>query len=407
MESVVISIVIAAVVVAAFLLVRVIPRILAPISRLVAGEQGSLTPSGFMLDGSRLRRTVELHTVVSRLGLVTRLNLPLSAALETAAHGESRRVARIFRQISHLVREGHSLSRALEASFPGCPETLTAALRRAEECGQLARALTDQERMIAATVELPMAHQPYARHALLYAALLILIVVMLMLWFALFLFPKIRAIFNDFDATLPRVTQVLIDVAMSAYPVGVLIALVFLAAGIVVLVVDAALGKERALSVTIVRAVRSALPIARSIDFGLGMTKAIRTMALGLRSGSPSAFGATLPAVVSPTNHVRDRLTAFSLSVAGGVAPHQAARDARLGDVLVSALRMVERGDDAERALGHAADYYEAIAYRWWHALAALTLPLVTLALAAMVGFVVLALFLPLVSLINQVAETL
>ncbi len=407
MESLVISIVIAAVVVAVFALGRWIPRSLSNLARLMAGEPGSLTPGGFMPGGSRRRRTVELQTVVSRLALVTRLNLPLVGALDAAARGESRPVARILRQISLLVREGHSVSHALEVSVPACPETLTAALRQAEGCGQLTQALVDQERMIAAVVNLPFDREPYARNAILYAGIVIFIVAMMVLWLALFLFPKFIVMFADYDAPLPWMTQVLIDASTSAYPIGALIVLGTIASVLMILAVDAALGHERAASVAIVRAVRSALPITRSIDFGLGVAKAIRMMALGLRSGSPSAFGATLPTVVCRTNHVRRRLSAFSLSVAGGVAPHQAAREARLGDVLVGALRMVERGEDPDRALGHAADYYEAIAYRWWHALAALTLPQVTLALAALVGFVVLALFLPLVSLINHVAESI
>lgn len=407
MESIIIAIVIAAAVLAAFVLVRVVPRLLTAVQRLLAGEQGSLTPGGLMLQGSRVRRMIELQTVVSRLALVTRLNLPLVGALDAAAQGESRPVAQILRQISLLVHEGHSLSRALEISFPSCPETLTAALRQAEACGQLTRALDDQERMIAATVNLPFDRKPYARNAMLYAGIVIFFVAVMVLWLSLFLFPKFMEIFSDYDASVPWMTQMLMDAATFAFPMGALIVSGAIACVLVIVLVDAALGNERSISVAIVKAVRSALPVTHSIDYGLGMAKAIRIMALGLRSGSATAFGATLPAVVCRTNHVRSRLAAFSLSVAGGAAPHQAAREARLGDVLVGALRMVERGEDPDRALGHAADYYEAIAYRWWHALVAATLPLVTLALAALVGFVVLALFLPLVSLIDQVMETL
>ena len=75
--------------------------------------------------------------------------------------------------------------------------------------------------------------------------------------------------------------------------------------------------------------------------------------------------------------------------------------------MFVSALKMVERGEDAERVLGHAADYYEAIALRWWHAVSAASGPLVTLLIAGMVAFVALSLFLPLVTLIDAVADSI
>ena len=137
------------------------------------------------------------------------------------------------------------------------------------------------------------------------------------------------------------------------------------------------------------------------------MAKAIRAMALSIRSGSERSFADALPSVVSTTNHLRNRLDDFAQAVAGGVAPAQAAQEAALGDMFVAALRMVERGEDPEVVLGHAADYYEAIAHRWWHALTAISGPLVTLVLAALVGFVALALFTPLVVLINTVSESI
>ena len=154
-------------------------------------------------------------------------------------------------------------------------------------------------------------------------------------------------------------------------------------------------------------ALRWALPVTRSLDYGMGMAKAIRAMALSIRSGSEQSFAHALPTVVCATNHLRHRLEGFAQAMAGGIAPSTAAQAAGLGDVFVCALRMVERGEDPQRVLGHAADYYEAIAYRWWQALMALSGPLVTLALATLVGFIALALFTPLVALINAVAESI
>jgi type II secretory pathway component PulF len=113
-----------------------------------------------------------------------------------------------------------------------------------------------------------------------------------------------------------------------------------------------------------------------------------------------------LTSTVGTTNHLRYRLTGFVQEVQAGVVPHQAAQNAKLGDVFISALRMVERGEDATRVLNHAADYYEAIALRWWQAVSVVTGPLVTLLIAGVVGFVALAMFLPLVTLINTVADT-
>ena len=143
------------------------------------------------------------------------------------------------------------------------------------------------------------------------------------------------------------------------------------------------------------------------MDFGFGMSSAIRALAMGLRGCAPLDRAVTLVSVVGHANFLRSRLDDFSQQVKGGVLPHKAAAGARLGDVFVSALKMAERGEDIQTAFGHAADYYEATARRWWQSMTALSVPLVTLAMACLVGFIALALFIPLVDLINALADSI
>ncbi len=102
--------------VAVVALMRLAPKIKDTIAWLLSGEQGSLMSSGFMPRGSRIRQTVEFQSVVSRLALITRLNLPLCSALEAAAKGESRTVGRMLREMSRLIDTGVPVSAALEAA---------------------------------------------------------------------------------------------------------------------------------------------------------------------------------------------------------------------------------------------------------------------------------------------------
>ncbi len=377
------------------------------IAWLASGEQGSLTSGGFMPKGSRIRRTVELQSIVSRLAFITRLNLPLCSALEAAARGESRRTGRMLREIGRLIGTGVPVSTALESACQGYPVQLAAALRRAEECGQLTQALADQERLMAAGIDMRLRSTPHTRHAVAYATVMILFAASMLSGIMIIVMPKFREIFLDFDAPLPGITVMLMDVAswLVAYGWVFLGVVLLVVSGVVLVCVRAGAGEETRIIVRIVAALRWALPITRSLDYGLGMEKAIRSVALGIRTGSPTTFAGTLPSVVRATNHLRRRLAEFARGISDGVAPHKAAQDAKLGDVFVCALEMVEHGEDPERVLGHAADYYGAIAYRWWHALAAVSGPLVTLAIAAVVGFIALALFLPLIALIDAVSE--
>jgi type II secretory pathway component PulF len=388
---------------------RLAPKIKDTVAWLLSGEQGSLMSGGFMPRGSRLRQTVEFQSVVSRLALITRLNLPLCSALEAAAKGESRRMGRMLQEMSRSIGTGVSVSAALEAACRGYPVQVAAILRRAEECGQLRQALAEQELMMAANIDAQSRSTAHTRHAVAYATIMVLFAVLMVSGIAIVVMPKFRDIFSDYDAPLPAITLMLIDAAswFGAYGWIVLVVALLIVSGVVFVCARARAGDETGIVARIVAALRWAMPITRTLDYGLGMEKAIRSMALGIRTGSPTAFADTLPSVVRVTNHLRRRLADFARGISGGVAPHQAAQDAKLGDVLVCALEMVERGEDPERVLGHAADYYGAIAYRWWHALAAVSDPLVTLAMAAMVGFIALALFLPLIALIDVVSEGL
>ena len=394
---------------AAVVLMRLAPGIRDSITWVLSGEQGCLMYPGFLPKSSRVRQTIELHSVVSRLALITRLNLPLCPALEAAAEGESPRVGGVMRKMSRLIGTGCSVSAAFEAAVRGCPAPLAAVLRMAERCGQLPRALADQQRTLAAAIDMRLTSTPHARHAAAYATFMILLAGTMVLWIMILIMPRFRDIFFDFNTPLPTTTLILIDVAQwcAAYGWVILTAVFAITFGVVLVCARARMRNDAGIIARTVAALRWAFPATRTLDYGLGMARAIRSMALGMQVGAPNTVAPTLPAVVSTTNRLRERLAEFVGRISDGIAPHMAAQEAGLGDVFVSALKMVERGEDPERVLGHAADYYEAIAYRWWRALAAVSGPLVTLALGAMIGFVALALFLPHISLIKSASEAI
>ena len=68
------------------------PRLVDSLLQVFSGEQRSLMPRGFLRHSTRIRRTIELQTVISRLSLITRMNLPLGPALDAAAIGERGRI---------------------------------------------------------------------------------------------------------------------------------------------------------------------------------------------------------------------------------------------------------------------------------------------------------------------------
>jgi len=112
---------------------------------------------------------------------------------------------------------------------------------------------------------------------------------------------------------------------------------------------------------------------------------------------------ARLAASLDVNRHVRDRMRCFADLLDAGEGSVEACRTAGLGPVLAVALAAGARSGDMDAALRYAADYHEAIVTRWWITMHSLVWPLCTIAMGAILGFIAVALFLPLVQLINSV----
>lgn len=375
----------------------------------LSGEPGSLLVRGFTSRGRRFRRTVEMQAIVTHTAVAARVNLPLPQALRAAAQGETGWMQQALDSIADAISAGTPLSEAFRRAIPGCPPLMVAILRQGERCGQSARALTNVEEMLADRFR---ATPPWSRHAVTYAAVMFLGGMFIVSGIMIFVVPKFKCIFEDFDADLPPMTVQLIGIsdwffngATPPFLIGLALAL---GAGLIALVVERLGRSETPGPFTgAVGKLRWACPWTRQLDRGLGMATAIRTMAAGVEAGVPLDQACQLAPTVAVTNHLHWRLKDFAQRVREGEMPHQAARAAALGDVFVAVLRMIERGERADQSLAHAADYYQAIAHRWWHALSALSVPVVTLLCAVTVGFIALAMFLPLIQLINSVADTI
>ncbi|HNQ21542.1 MAG TPA: type II secretion system F family protein [Phycisphaerae bacterium] len=375
----------------------------------LSGETGSLLRRIYGTRGKRARRTVELQTLLGQVGVAVRLNLPLPTALRAAAAGELPRVSRMLKDMATLLEAGCPLSEALRLGVPGCPLLLPALVRRGEECGQLRQAFTDAEAMLEQRLRRQISR---AGPVGLYALVVLLIGIGIVGGVMVIVVPKFKVIFEDFDATLPPATVRLIEVSdwiVHGGGLGLvwLVLAVGVVAGVVLLVVQLSPRDRPGPVARAVAALRWAFPITRHIDFGLGMAGAIRALGWAMRSGLPLAVAVPPAQTVAQTNRLRSRLARFVALTQEGWAPADAAERERLGAVFTAALRIVQRGGDSGTVVRHAAEYYEANAQRWWHACTALSVPLMTLLLAGVVGSVALALFMPLVTLIQWTAESI
>ena len=222
--------------------------------------------------------------------------------------------------------------------------------------------------------------------------------------------PKFKEIFKDFGTPLPPLTLKVIAFCEFMTDSGLLLILMVLfligvAVGIYLHLRPRRVGSLRWTS-RVADWIRWHIPGWHSIEFSTGMTAALRTMRMAVRSGLDVASSARLAATVDVNNQLRPRISHFADLVEAGTNVRAAAGRAGLGDVTGVALSSGQRNADLDAGLRYAADYNEALTNRFWILVRNLSWPIATLILGVLVGLVVVALFEPLIALIDSVTNS-
>ena len=150
----------------------------------------------------------EAADLVARLKHLSAAGLPLGEGLRAAAEELSARPARALRDLAQAVDAGQSLDAALLALGDRVPAPLGILLSAGLRSNQLAQVL---EGYVEHQRRLALARQGWM--AVAYPALLIAMVVCLALFFAYFVATGVAHVFEDFGTELPAITQVLITIS--------------------------------------------------------------------------------------------------------------------------------------------------------------------------------------------------
>ena len=350
----------------------------------------------------RARSRFVERIVVGQIATVVRQNLPLATGLALAADSETGWPRTHLLRISKLLAQGLTLSEAMRVGFPDCPSLVLSLVAAGEKAGQLPAALDQAEDHL---VERARRRDEFDTSVWPYPAILLAFMCLTVAGIMVAVIPKFKEIFADFGVELPAMTRLLMSISewfVSGTPPGWILVLIP-----VVIVACFWLRRRRypdlQLRSRIADWIRWHVPGFRRAVFGQGMSVMLRLMRHAVRSGMNLAPAARLAAGVDVNACLRRRMTHFADLLARGMDVGQASDAAGLGRVATTALAAGQRAGNMDAALRYAADYHDAIVSRWWIVLKRLAWPLSTLVMASIVGFVVLALFTPLVTLINCV----
>ncbi len=350
--------------------------------------------------GLLARRRTFTRTAIGQSALIVRQGLPLPAGLAAAADGEHGKTKRILLRLSYWVGQGLCLSGALARRCPGCPGLVVSTVAAGERMGQLPRALE--------ALEGYLAHEDKWRARFRinwpYAVFIPTFTLLILSGALFFVIPKFRDIFADYEAELPAITQFVIRIPnYVGFGTGIapLIILVAAILGVYVIFRPRRAARPRLLS-RVGDAIKWSLPGWRAMQEAAGMVWIIRILRLGLAGGESLDRAARQAADVDVNLGLRKRVGRWADAMEKGVPPHEAARAVGLDDLFVQTLHTGLRDGTMEVPMRYAEQYYAAKSVHWLMIVGQAAWPFVVLAMGLMVGTFALAMFTPLVALIES-----
>lgn len=358
-------------------------------------DRGLTVMSVAPLRGAASRARFPLMLFNQELVALLKAGIPLAEALAALAEKEARpAVHAVVAALGEGLREGRSLSAALEAQPQVFPPLYVASVRAAERTSDLEQALSryiDYQRQLESIRGKLVA-------AAIYPALLLLVGGAVMFFLLIFVVPRFAQVFESVGGELPWMSRLLLDWGqlMQAHggPVG--LGLLAALAGLVLV-----LRRPQTRAAALRLAWR--LPRIGERLRLFELARLYRTLGMLLRGGIPAvAAMGMVDGLLSPALRPGLARTIAAVREGQGFAASLQAH----GIATPIALRMLavgERAGNLGEMLERAAEFHEDESARWLDVLTRLAGPLLMLVIAVAVGLILVMLYLP----IFQVAESI
>ncbi|MBW8015014.1 MAG: hypothetical protein FVQ82_02430 [Planctomycetes bacterium] len=361
------------------------------------------------------RQSIALD-VISTIGSCVRQNLPLPMALAATADGYRGRRKRIFLDISRWLTEGYCLGGALRLGYPRCPVYITSMVDAAEKVNQLPEAIRSIEAEIEGNASESSKMNPVDPS---YPITVVTVAFSIMFGLMIFIIPTFGMVLSDISGgleTMPRSTLILIDIADYLISGNGIIALLIL---LVLIFLNIGLPWIRGFYRKFPRKVNNPafiirlgdffkwhLPILHWFEFNYSIMRVTGLLRVSLKSGCPVNDAIRNAGDLDLNNCFRKRLSRWLTRVEQGQNISAAALDTGMGNSLAWAFDDRVNAGNTPEILGMLEKFYRASYNFKANVVRAIAFPCTILLLGAMVGFIVYAMFVPMVSIITHLTET-
>lgn len=347
---------------------------------------------------SRLRRflpsnavrlsTNELATGTRLLATLLEAGVPLDEALAyMVGQSDKNTHRRLFGQIRDSVLQGTSLHRAMEEQDKAFPQMYRHMVQVGESSGSLDKVLM----RLADFLEEQARLKSKTRAALAYPVLMALVGTGVLMFLVTFVVPKVTRMLTDMGQTLPGPTRLLIGLSHILSSYGWIMALVLGAALI-------ALGRYRATPKGRLKLDRAILrvPFIGNMLRTIATARFSRTLGTLLQSGVPLLQALEISNSLLQNRYLYQSVKDNTKAVREGASLAQQIRSAALFPPLMAQMTAIgERSGNMDSMLLKVADNQEREIEITLGGLLSLLEPVMILVMGSVIGFIVLAVLLP------------
>ena len=314
--------------------------------------------------------------------------LPLVQCLDTLGRQTpNKRLADIVMQVKADVEAGASFTEALRKH----PRVFGDFYVNMVEAGEAGGALDTILTRLAVYLEKSRALRGKVRGAMAYPAAIVAVAVLVMVFMLLYVIPIFADLFASFGGALPAPTRLVM--ALSS---GVKASIPYAAAAVAALVWGVRWFRRTARGRRLVDAALLKAPVVGSLVEKIAVASFARTLATLVSSGVPILDGLAITARITGNKVMEDAILDAIERIKQGSTIAEPLRDQTVFAPMV--VQMIEVGENAgalDAMLNKIADFYDDEVNHAVEALTSLLEPLLMVILGALIGFMLIAMYLP------------
>jgi general secretion pathway protein F len=347
-------------------------------------------------------RQRDATTLLLYVEQAVRLNLPLAQAMSVAAAGESRAVASRLALLRERLEQGQGIDTALREAAPELPRETICSLSAALSLGRLPQTL---RRLLGtrATVASSPTDPTVFYEAYPFAVLTVLAAVAGI--FLMYVVPRYQGIMNDFHATFPFSTRLVLSIFSNQWLLVVWVSISTIA--LLWAFSSIFFGKLRWFEWgwRIRDEMVWWIPLARAYARDQGLAALCRAIADGATAGLPLDDAVAQAARMQPNAVIARRAAQWSAEIQSGRPMPQAAREAGFPKLISAMLATVRDEQGLAAVMIYLSQFYEFRFARTRTILRAVYVPAVVLVMGSMVALLALSVFQPMIVLIQMTSN--